>query len=512
MKNNKIMLNYLILAVFILLFSFNNNVAKAQINTTLNFNPNRILEDGELLNYSSMDLAEIQNFLKNKGSYLSNYSTANTYGDVKTAAEIIYDASHNNYDCDGVKNLLSDKPSEAEKQAKCKKITTVNPKFLLVLLQKEASLVTDSSPSQGRLDWATGYGCPDSWVCNPYYKGFGKQVNSASLQFLAYMQEPQNYGFKMGQTYIAKDKYGILKSTARAITDGDYNTIINSPSMVSVTPENQATAALYNYTPHIFNGNYNTYKLFNDYFPKVSRLYPDGSIIQAEGDPRVWLIASGKKKPFANWSAFASRFHPSQIVKVSSEELQNYPLGDEIKFANYSIVQTPDKKIYLLVNKEKKQIISTTVFKKIGFNSEEIEPATVEDLASYSLGKAITATSTYVTGALLQDSKTGEIFYVENGVRSLVDKVLLNIKYLGEKITKKTTKELSAYTITTPILLDDGALVRTTNYPTIYLISNGQKRAFTSDEVFNKLNYNTANIIPVTSQFLYNYSQGEPIK
>ncbi len=485
-------------------------LARAQTNIDLNFNPNRILEDSEILNYSSMGLTEIQNFLQNKGSYLANYSTLNTHGDMKGAAEIIYDATHNNYDCEGI--TLSDRPTEAEKKSKCRQITTINPKFLLVLLQKEASLVTDSAPPQNHLDWATGYGCPDSWVCNPYYKGFGKQVNSAALQFLAYMQEPGNYGFKVGQTYIAKDKYSILKSTARAINDGDYNSIVTSPEMVSVTPANQATAALYNYTPHVFNGNYNTYKLWNTYFPKVSRLYPDGSIIKAEGDPRVWLIASGEKRHFTNWSAFVSRFRPEQIVTVTGADLENYPLGDEIKFANYSLVQIPDKTIYLLVDKEKRPFASLDVFKKIGFNLEEIETATVADLAGYSLGKAITATSTYVTGALLQDSKTGEIFYVENGTRALVDKVLLNIKFVGKKIIPKTTTQLKAYATTTPILLDEGALVKTSTYPTIYLISNGKKRPFTDDAIFAKLNYNPQNIITVSSQFLYNYDMGEAIR
>jgi len=279
-----------------------------------------------------------------------------------------------------------------------------------------------------------------------------------------------------------------------------------------VTPANQATAALYNYTPHVFNGNYNTYKLWNTYFPKVSRLYPDGSIIKAEGDPRVWLIASGEKRHFTNWSAFVSRFRPEQIVTVTGADLENYPLGDEIKFANYSLVQIPDKTIYLLVDKEKRPFASLDVFKKIGFNLEEIETATVADLAGYSLGKAITATSTYVTGALLQDSKTGEIFYVENGTRALVDKVLLNIKFVGKKIIPKTTTQLKAYATTTPILLDEGALVKTSTYPTIYLISNGKKRPFTDDAIFAKLNYNPQNIITVSSQFLYNYDMGEAIR
>ncbi|MFA6529828.1 MAG: hypothetical protein WCT09_03105 [Patescibacteria group bacterium] len=509
MKNTKPIKANLI-GLSALIFCLLPLLAKAQTDIDAAFNPNRILEDEEMLNYGSMGLPEIQNFLNNKGSYLANYSTLNTHGDTRSAAQIIYDATHNNYDCEGV--TLSDTPTEAEKKAKCRQITTVNPKFLLVLLQKEASLVTDNSPAQSHLDWATGYGCPDSWVCNPYYKGFGKQVNSASLQFLAYLKEPERYSFKVGQTYIAKDKYGILKPIAKAINDGDYNTIMASPDHVSVTPENLATAALYNYTPHVFNGNYNTYKLWNTYFPKVSRLYPDGSIIKAEGDPKVWLISGGTKRPFANWSSFASRFRPEQIVKVTSADLDNYPLGSEIKFANYSIVQTPDKKIYLLVDNEKRLIASTAVFKKIGFNPEEIEAATIDDLASYAVGKTVTATSTYITGALLQDSKTGEIFYVENGTRALVDKLLLDIKFTGKKIVKKTTKELKVYATTTPILLDEGSLVRTDSFPTIYLISGGKKRPFATDAAFSTLGYNPANVITVTSKFLYNYDMGESIK
>ncbi|HBA36959.1 TPA: hypothetical protein DCZ15_03755 [Candidatus Falkowbacteria bacterium] len=466
--------------------------AQAQTGIDPAFNPNRILEDWDILNYSSMTLPEIQTFLQNKGSYLANYTTTNTHGDLKTAAQIIHDAAYNNYDCEGI--TLSETPTETEKFTKCRHITTINPKFLLVLLQKEASLIEDANPSQNRLDWATGYGCPDNWVCNPYYKGFGKQVNSAALQFLAYMQEPQNYSYKAGQTYTFSNPYGT----------------ISQESMI-VTPANQATAALYNYTPHVFNGNYNTYKLWNRYFPKVSRLYPNGSIIKASGDPRVWLIENGQKRHFSNWSSYISRFKPGQIVEVDSGELDNYPIGSEIKFANYSLVQVPDKTIYLLVDQEKRPFASATVFKKFGFNPEEVETATIDDLAGYKVGATINATSTYVTGALLQDSRTNDIYYVENGIKAPVDKVLLDIKFAGDQIIKKTTKELTAYATTTPLLLDEGTLVKTQNFPLVYLISGGKKRPM-DDAMFSKLNYNPQNVVTVSSQFLYNYDMGEAVK
>ncbi|MFA5109025.1 MAG: hypothetical protein WC458_00555 [Patescibacteria group bacterium] len=494
MKNHKITISLWAVCLALAVLAL-PAISRAQVEIDPDFNPHRILEDSELLNYNAMSLADIQNFLQAKGSFLASYTTIDTYGNQKTAAEIIYNATHNNYDCDNAD--LSDEPTETEKSLKCRHITTVNPKFILVLLQKESSLIEDSSPSQSNLDWATGYGCPDNWVCNPYYKGFGKQVNSAALQFYAYMTEPNRYNYKAGQTYT-------ISNTIQPYC-------VDSNQIMSVTPQNLATAGLYNYTPHVFNGNYNVYKLWNRYFPKVSRLYPDSSIIKAMGDPQIWLIENGKKRHFANWSAFISRFHPEQIVEVNSADLDNYPNGEEIKFANYSLVRTPDKKTYLLVDKEKRPFASDAVFKKIGFNPEEVEKATSEDLVGYSLGKTITATSTYVTGALLQDSKTGDVFYVENGIKAPVDKILLKTKFAEQKIIKKTTKELKVYATSTPILLNEGTLVKTENFPLVYLISDGKKRPI-DDATFLKLGYNPKNVITVSSQFLYNYDAGEAVK
>ncbi|MFA5130960.1 MAG: hypothetical protein WC467_00890 [Patescibacteria group bacterium] len=461
------------------------------------FNPNKIIEDSELLDYNAMSLPDIQNFLQSKNSYLANYITPNASGVSKSAAEIIYDASHNNFDCSGV--TLSDAPTELEKQQKCRIITTVNPKFLLILLQKEAGLIEDPSPAQARLDWATGYGCPDGWVCNPYYKGFGKQVNSASLQFLAYINEQERYNYKAGQTYTI------------ANTLDPYCTTTNQTMVV--TPVNKATAALYNYTPHVFNGNYNVYLLWNRYFPRSAKLYPDGSILQVKGDPGIWLIQNGLKRPFLNYSAFISRYQPNQVVAINANELDGYAPGDAIKFANYSLVQTPDKKIYLLVDKQKREFASLAVFKKIGFNSEEIEQASVNDLATYAVGNPITATSTYVTGVLMQDTKTGGVFYVVDGTKApLTDRILLTTKFKDKKITKATTATLAAYTKVAPVVFADGTLLKTDGFPTVYLISNGLKRPFANEAIFNELGYNAKNIISVSSQFLYNYSQGEIIQ
>jgi len=513
MKTSKLVILSLILGSVIYLFGPSSNSAQAQTTMSTSFNANNIISNAEMLDVYSMDLGDIQNFLQTKGSYLANLQIPNAYGDLKTASEIIYNAVKNNYDCTGV--TLSDTPTEAERRLKCRLISTINPKVLLVLLQKEQSLIQDPAPTQKALDEATGYGCPTGQSCNPYWKGFGKQVNSAALQFLSYMEEPNKYSFKANTTYIAKDKYSMLKSVATAINNGEYNSIISSPGFVTVTVENQATAALYNYTPHVYNGNYNFYRLYKEYFPETTFVatYPDSSLLKLADDPGIWLIENGKRRLFLNWSSFISRFDPSQILITSRKTLEAYPIGQSVKFPDYSLVQTPDKQIYLLVGNEKRPFESLTAFKTIGFNVEEIELASVEELADYQTGTTITAKTTYVTGALLQDTKTGGVYYVENGTKApLVDRIFLTTRFKDKPIVRVSPEILNTYPTVDPVKFNDGVLLKSDSFPTVYLISNGEKRPFTDEAIFNSLGYKMENILTVSSKILSFYPMGTPIQ
>ncbi len=453
------------------------------------FDPNNIISDLEILDYTSMDLADIQKFLENKGSYLANYSCPDYYGIVKKASEIIYNAAAKNYDCDGA--ILSDNPTEEERKLKCRKIT-ISPKFLLVLLQKEQSLIENSSPSQRNLDWATGYGCPDSGGCNSRWQGFGKQVNSAALQFRDYIDNPQFYTYRAGNTYIFTNPYGTI-----------------SKEPITVTPVNQATAALYNYTPHVYNGNFNFYKIWQRWFTKI---YLDGSLLQAQGEPGVWLLQNGVKRPFLSMAALTTRFDVNKIIIINKSDLDKYEKGAPIKFPQYSLIRSPRGTIFLLVDDKKRGFNSMEAFRKMGFNPEEVVNASWEDINYYADGANITATSTYPTGALLQNNKTGGIYYVTEGTKSpLVDKVFLTTTFKNKKIIAISPEELDQYSTLKPYLFGDGELLKTKDSPYVYVISGGKKILLASDKVFSGLGYKTENVIIVPSSVLYLYEAGVPI-
>lgn len=459
---------------------FANQEARAQ-----GFDPNNIISDLEILDYSTMDLNDIQKFLETKGSYLASYSCADAFGITRKASEIIYNAATRSYDCDQAS--LSDNPTDEERNLKCQKVT-INPKFLLVLLQKEQSLIEESSPSQRNLDWATGYGCPDSGGCNSRWQGFGKQINSAALQFRDYMDRPQFYTYQVGNTYTIKNT--------------------NQPDSV-IIPANLATAALYNYTPHVYNGNFNFNKIWMRYFTKV---YPDGSLLQADGEAGVWLIQNGVKRPFVSKGALLSRFDPKKIIVVNKSDLDTYDIGAPIKFPQYSLIRSPRGTIFLLVDNKKRGFTTLAAFKKMGFNSGEVVNASWEDINSYIDGANLTATSTYPTGALLQDIKTGGVYFVFEGTKApIVDKIFLTTKFQSKKIIQAKSAELDQYQTIGPVLFGDGELLKTPNSPYTYVISGGKKILLASDKVFKDLGYKTENVIIVPSKVLYLYEAGTPI-
>jgi hypothetical protein len=179
----------------------------------------------------------------------------------------------------------------------------INPKVLLVTLEKETSLVTHKYPSTWRYDRAMGYGCSDTAPCIETYGGLQKQLFLAAKQFQRYKATPANYNYRAGQ---------------------DNNIYFYPPNSKpycgysKVFIRNVATASLYNYTPYQPNsaalsnmygtgddcssyGNRNFFRLFTDWFGSTYASNPMMSTDETEYlagiDPlgRMWAypVAAG---------------------------------------------------------------------------------------------------------------------------------------------------------------------------------------------------------------------------
>lgn len=186
------------------------------------FDPGSIVSDYNFFNPNAMTEHEIQAFLDERSCVRTDASPCAWEYRESTTDQPVQEAGH----CDAYVGAPHEKASRII--AKVAEACTISPRVLLVLLQKEQSLLT--RPTESGYLRATGYGCPDTADCNAEYFGFFNQVYNAAWQFRQYTQQPD-------RTY------------QRGAVEVGFNPNAECGSS-TVRIRNQATANLYNYTPY----------------------------------------------------------------------------------------------------------------------------------------------------------------------------------------------------------------------------------------------------------------------
>ncbi len=166
--------------------------------------------------------SDVQNYLNKVNSPLKNYSVQG-----KAASSWVFAAAR------------------GQSSSKWGIVPNLNPGLLLTLLEKEQSLMSLSNydaytDADSRIKYATGYGCPDGDKCDEQYTGFVNQINWAAYQLQF------NYNNAVSGQYVAPFK---------------VNNTISTLDEFNVFLSNEATAALYRYTPHVCPSSYNLWKI-----------------------------------------------------------------------------------------------------------------------------------------------------------------------------------------------------------------------------------------------------------
>lgn len=264
-----------------LFFLIARGVSMANAGKLDGFRPGNIMSDYVMGNYKSMTESEIQAFLKSKNSCNNtNIQLAKQYSNYQ------YHIENGHFVC------MADERFDGETAAhiiyQAAQDYKINPQVLIVLLQKEQSLVTDTWPNHVQYRAATGYGCPDTAACSKKYYGFKNQVRRAAELFRTVLNGGWT-NYPLGNNYVQYSPNAACGGT-------------------TVKIENLATSALYRYTPYQPNaaslaagygrgndcsayGNRNFYLYFLDWFGNPqgfsatnTNLPSDDYLIVLEGD------------------------------------------------------------------------------------------------------------------------------------------------------------------------------------------------------------------------------------
>jgi len=302
-NRNLVFVVFVFCMMAVLSFCATSNMQDSMAADATKFQPGNIISDAVMANSSAMSLQEIQNFLDSKNKcdnrdynlYLQytkahpniqwhwegepynghfvclaqeRFSDGVEIGYGQTAAEIIYGAAQE---------------------------YRINPQVLIVLLQKESSLITDKVPNTHDYRQATGYGCPDTAACDSKYYGFKNQIYRAAELF----------------RYTLDHGYSLYPEK-RTVYVGYHPNSSCGGSQIYI--ENRATSALYRYTPYQPNG------------AAIAAGYGTGNACSAYGNRNFYLY-------FTDWFG-------STQVKVEGEEIM-IPDGE------YSLVPKNSSKLSL---------------------------------------------------------------------------------------------------------------------------------------------------------------------
>ena len=177
------------------------------------FNANNVLTDELFSGAETMEASDVQAFLEESPYGTRSWLASETIDGV-SAAQAIVDAAR------------------AEQ---------IHPLVLIARMQVETSLISKTvRPSQRMIDRAMGCACPDGGTCSTSQKGLSKQLQCGA-HTLRRLFDASTDG--SGQW---------RKGTARRTLDPR-----------TVTPANDATAALYAYTPWVLVGTGGTWLAWN---------------------------------------------------------------------------------------------------------------------------------------------------------------------------------------------------------------------------------------------------------
>ena len=300
---------------------------------------NRLMDDDIALNANSMSVSAIQNFLNGKvpscstnhagglPQYPPPYVCLRDYVDPTThkgAAQLIYDEAT---------------------------AVGLNPQVILVTLEKEQSLVTDTWPYPSQYQSAMGYGCPESQsVCDADYFGFYNQVHLGARLLRAGIARDCGDTQTLPSWSVAS-KWGVGKSP----------TVDGQPTFLSSC----ITGSLYNYTPHrpdsaytavngtYFYGNYNFVNFFTNWFGSTW----SNKLVRGNNSPRVYLLSESRKYYIGSGDILDSFRNLAPVRVIDQGFLDSVSAGADLK---HFVVSPTSGAVYLIDAGNKMQFNTCT--------------------------------------------------------------------------------------------------------------------------------------------------------
>lgn len=344
------------------------------------FDPGMIISDSVFFDFGTMTQPAIQNFLEGK---------------VPTCKAITGQPK-----C--LKDYITDIPETIGSAGRCSSVAAannvlasqviytvaracgINPRVLIVLLQKEQGLVQATNPSLYMYKAATGYGCPDSdpAICGKVFVGLFNQLYKAAGQLRW---------------------YGDPASPFKRIKIGKTNGILYHPNSscgsAQILIKNQATADLYYYTPYTPNaaaiknlygtgdscsayGNRNFWRFYTDWFGSTV----GGGFLLKSATSGTYLIVDNNKFLIEDTDLTTALKPLGPVGVISQEYLDSFKTAGNLT----RLVKSATGQYYFVDSGQKYPLVSCAQATSFGLECAAAVQLTSNQLSALPSGAAMT--------------------------------------------------------------------------------------------------------------------------
>ncbi|MCX8528690.1 MAG: hypothetical protein ORN27_01305, partial [Rhodoluna sp.] len=406
------------------------------------FDPGLIISDSVFFDFGTMSVAEIQRFLDSKvpicnandgGPTCLRYYKQDTQAKsgeagrctalpaktAQSAAQIIFDIAH---------------------------ACGINPRVLIVLLQKEQGLVQATNPTAYMYKAATGYGCPDS---NPAICGKGSVITGLFNQLYRAAGQFQWYGDPTGSfTYLKVGKTISMRyhpdTCGAHDAKGNCTSWVNKCGSASFVLKSQATANLYYYTPYVPNaialknlygsgdacsayGNRNFWRFYSDWFGSTI----GGGFLLKSKTSGTYLIVDNKKYLIEEQGLIDSLSPLGPLGTISDDYLNSFTDSGVLT----RLVKSSTGALFLIDQGKKFTVANCDVAASLSLDCTLAVTLTANQLSAVPAGGSATS---YVVDA------DGSRYLIEDGMkRQILDDASLTAESI--RLPAKSSLGLTAF-------------------------------------------------------------------
>ncbi len=146
-----------------------------------------------------------------------------------------------------------------------------------------------------------------------------------------------------------------------------------------------------------------------------------GDLVKAAGAPAVYLVASDGVTihPFPHANVYTSWGFPADFSTVMTTNISGFTIGNDVEFRDGSLVralETPA--VYVVSGKKLRPVISAEVFEALGYNYDHITWLPQSFLDKYgATGDMISSTTVHPNGTLVKYAASSTVYVLQNGQR-----------------------------------------------------------------------------------------------